>query len=166
MSYFPIPNQLFRFAVLLMVLFHMEEVPSSLNAQPNSGQVDNRVPYNPHQQWINYYLKQLEKYGHVRQIEVQRGLSFNLRCTAQSEHHLRFVTNEEAHPGYYPKARLTYYSKSGKVLSSYTSSSADLVRMGGHRMFLRIDFEDLPSSVYRATLTILEGEGTVLTVFE
>lgn len=119
-----------------------------------------------HQKWINYYTKELESYGAVRQLDAERGVFYNLHPKNAMHHHLRFITTQNDHPGYYPKIRLTYYDQNGDVVGIYTSSSTDIVRMGNGKTFLQVDLMELPTNSHRTTLTVLEGEGTILTVFE
>lgn len=118
------------------------------------------------QRWVNYYARELRSYGTVRQLSVSRGRSHNLQCGGKKNHYLRLVTSESTHQGYYPKLRLTYYNRGGEVVAVYTSTTSDIIRIGAQRCFLQVNLNALPTNVDRATLTVLEGEGTLLTVFE
>ncbi len=150
----------------LLILLSIELQPL-LTAQTMQISVINDHGINDNRQkWVDYYFKELTRYGSVIQLEAQRGISHDLRLKGAIHHHLRFVTDQENHPGYYPKVRLTYYHQYGRVLGVYTSSTTDLVRMGNGQTFLKVDILDVPTDSYRTTLTVLEGDGDILTVFE
>lgn len=168
MMYLYLPTSCFWGVTLLFfITFVGIESYTPLTAQGTAYHLTSyRISPDNHQKWINYYAKELEPYGRVRQLEAQRGISHDLRPKNAMHHHLRFITTPNNHPGYYPKIRLTYYNQSGGLVGVYTSSSSDIIRMGDGKAFLQVDLLDIPTDSYRTTLTILEGEGTILTVFE
>lgn len=163
--------QLFSRSLLLLLLsliaFFCVELQLPLTAQTAGPYVTNhRANHDNRQKWVNYYLRELEVYGTVRQLEARRGASYHLRPKKAIHHHLRFITAEKNHQGYYPKVRLIYYNQSGDVLGVYTSNMDDVLRMGNGQTFLQVDLLHVHANTYRTTLTVLEGEGTILSVFE
>lgn len=165
MHYLYISIRVILLAILFLAISYAE-ASSVLSAQSVPTTYHHGKSINTHQQWVNYYQKELGQYGRVYQLPARRGESFNLRCPNKSVQRLHFVTNTATHQGYYPKIRLTYYNQSGNVLAVYTSSSTEIVQMGGQHTFLQMKVKTIPRQSHRATLTVLEGEGTVLTAFE
>lgn len=157
----------FLHLLLSLVTFLGVELQIPLTAQAAGSYVINhRASHDNRQKWVNYYLRELETYGTVRQLKTQRGASYDLRPKKAIHYHLRFITTEKNHQGYYPKVCLTYHDQSGSVLGVYISSMDDVLCMGNGQTFLQVDLSNVPTNSYRTTLTVLEGEGTILSVFE